>query len=97
MLPCFIFYKIYVAKIDMSMLHVFLLSFALMIILGFIGALIGKIRGFSVSKTEAFKNGTMFSNNGNIGIALIALVFSNAPYVVDGKTPYLVRPVRRPP
>ena len=31
----------------------------------------------------------MFSNNGNIGIALIALVFSNAPYVVDGKTPYL--------
>lgn len=88
-LPCFIFYSIYVAKIDMSMLHVFLLSFALMIILGFIGALVGKVRGFSVAKTEAFKNGTMFSNNGNIGIALIALVFSNAPYVVDGKTPYL--------
>lgn len=88
-LPCFIFYSIYVAKIDMSMLHVFLLSFALMIILGFIGVLVGKVRGFSVAKTEAFKNGTMFSNNGNIGIALIALVFSNAPYVVDGKTPYL--------
>lgn len=88
-LPCFIFYSIYVAEIDMSMLHVFLLSFALMIILGFIGALVGKVRGFSVAKTEAFKNGTMFSNNGNIGIALIALVFSNAPYVVDGKTPYL--------
>lgn len=88
-LPCFIFYSIYVAKIDMSMFHVFLLSFALMFILGFIGMAIGKIRGYSISKTEAFKNGTMFSNNGNIGIALIALVFSNAPYVVDGKTPYL--------
>jgi malate permease and related proteins len=88
-LPCFIFYSIYVAEIDMSMLHVFLLSFALMMILGVIGTVVGKIRGFSVSKTEAFKNGTMFSNNGNIGIALIALVFSNAPYVVDGKTPYL--------
>lgn len=88
-LPCFIFYSIYVAKIDMSMLHVFLLSFLLMTVLGVIGAVIGRIRGFSVSKTEAFKNGTMFSNNGNIGIALIALVFSNAPYIVDGKTPYL--------
>lgn len=88
-LPCFIFYSIYVAEIDMSMLHVFLLSFALMMILGVLGTVVGKIRGFSVSKTEAFKNGTMFSNNGNIGIALIALVFSNAPYVVDGKTPYL--------
>lgn len=88
-LPCFIFYSIYVAEIDMSMLHVFLLSFALMMILGVIGTVVGKIREFSVSKTEAFKNGTMFSNNGNIGIALIALVFSNAPYVVDGKTPYL--------
>lgn len=31
----------------------------------------------------------MFSNSGNIGIALIALVFTNAPYVIDGKTPYL--------
>lgn len=86
-LPCFIFYSIYVAKIDMSMFHVFLLSFALMFILGFIGMAIGKIRGYSISKTEAFKNGTMFSNNGNIGIALIALVFSNAPYVVENALP----------
>lgn len=88
-LPCFIFYSIYVAKLDMAMLHVFLLSFALMFILGFIGMAVGKVRGFSTAKTEAFKNGTMFSNNGNIGIALIALVFSNSPYIVDGKTPYL--------
>lgn len=73
----------------MAMLHVFLLSFALMFILGFIGMAVGKVRGFSTAKTEAFKNGTMFSNNGNIGIALIALVFSNSPYIVDGKTPYL--------
>ena len=31
----------------------------------------------------------MFSNAGNIGIALFALVFSNAPYVTGGDTPYL--------
>ena len=88
-LPCFIFYSIYVAQIDMSMVHVFILSFVLMIVLGLIGEIMGKVRGFSVSKKEAFKNGTMFSNNGNIGIALIALVFSNSPYIINGATPYL--------
>ena len=31
------------------------------------------------------------SNNGNIGIALIALVFGNAPYVINGETPYLAQ------
>ncbi|MEE3452547.1 AEC family transporter [Dialister sp.] len=88
-LPCFIFYSIYVAKIDMSMLHVFLISFVVMVCIGILATIVGRMRGFSSSKIEAFKNGTMFSNNGNIGIALIALVFSNAPYIVDGKTPYL--------
>lgn len=86
-LPCFIFYSIYVAKLDMAMLHVFLLSFALMFILGFIGMAVGKVRGFSTAKTEAFKNGTMFSNNGNIGIALIALVFPIPPTLWMARPP----------
>ena len=88
-LPSFIFYSIYVAKIDLTMLNVFLISFVQMFLIGFIAWLAGKIRGMSASKTEALKNGTMFSNNGNIGIALIALVFGNAPYLIDGKAPYL--------
>ena len=32
----------------------------------------------------------MFSNTGNIGIALVALVFSNDPFIVNGETPYLI-------
>lgn len=88
-LPSFIFYSIYVAKIDLTMLNVFLMSFVQMFLIGFIAWLAGKMRGMSASKTEALKNGTMFSNNGNIGIALIALVFGNAPYLIDGEAPYL--------
>ena len=88
-LPCFIFYSIYVAKIDFSLFHVFIISLVLMAMLGVIGTLIAKARNWDAGKREAFKNGTMFSNAGNIGIALIALVFSNAPYVTESGTPYL--------
>lgn len=88
-LPCFIFYSIYVAKLDMTMVHVFLLACALMFLLGLTGEIIGRLFHYPTGKTQAFKNGTMFSNNGNIGIALIALVFSNAPFVVNGGTPYI--------
>lgn len=88
-LPCFIFYSIYVAKIDFSLFYVFIISLVLMAMLGVIGTLIAKARNWDAGKREAFKNGTMFSNAGNIGIALIALVFSNAPYVTESGTPYL--------
>lgn len=88
-LPCFIFYSIYVAKLDMTMVHVFLLACALMFLLGLTGEITGRLFHYPTGKTQAFKNGTMFSNNGNIGIALIALVFSNAPFVVNGGTPYI--------
>lgn len=88
-LPCFIFYSIYVAELSLSLINVFILSIIQMLLIGVLGVIIGKIRGYPAGKVEAFKNGTMFSNNGNIGIALIALVFSNAPYIVNGGTPYL--------
>ena len=52
-LPSFIFYSIYVAEIDMTLLNVFLMAFVQMF--------------------------------------LIALVFGNAPYVIDGETPYLAQ------
>ena len=74
-LPCFIFYSIYCAKLDMNLANVFLFCCVQMAVLGALGAFIGKLRGFAPGKTEAFKNGTMFSNNGNIA--------------ADGTTPYL--------
>lgn len=88
-LPCFIFYSIYSAELDMNLVNVFLFCCFQMFLLGAAGVLIGKLRGFTSGKTEAFKNGTMFSNNGNIGVALIALIFTNAPYGTDTNAPYL--------
>ena len=88
-IPCFIFYSIYKAEMDPALLHVFLFAVALMIVIGIIGTVWCRLLGMPSDKTQAFKNGTMFSNAGNIGVALIALVFANDPYVVNGETPYL--------
>lgn len=88
-LPCFIFYSIYMAELDMNLVNVFFFCFAQMAILGLVSYFVGKLRGFTPGKIEALKNGTMFSNNGNIGIALIALIYMNEPYIIGGKTPYL--------
>ena len=90
-LPSFIFYSIYVAEINMTLLNVFLMAFVQMFFIALAAWVYGKFRGMPVGKIECLKNGTMFSNNGNIGIALIALVFGNAPYVIDGETPYLAQ------
>lgn len=31
----------------------------------------------------------MFNNTGNVGVALVTLIFGNAPDIINGKTPYL--------
>lgn len=89
-LPSLIFYSVYSAKIDMTMITVFIVGCVEMFFLALGGTLYGKLRHFTPGKTEAFKNATMFSNTGNIGIALVALVFSNPPFVLNGETPYLI-------
>ena len=89
-LPSLIFYSVYSAKIDMTMITVFIVGCVEMFFLALGGTRYGKLRHFTPGKTEAFKNATMFSNTGNIGIALVALVFSNPPYLLNGETPYLI-------
>lgn len=88
-LPSFIFYSIYNAKINITLLNVYFIAVGQMIIIGILATIVGKMRKFDNSRIEAIKNGTMFSNTGNIGAALISLVFSNAPFLVEGKAIYL--------
>lgn len=59
-LPCFIFYSIYVAKIDFSLFHVFIISLVLMAMLGVIGTLIAKARNWDAGKREALKTAPCF-------------------------------------
>lgn len=87
--PSFIFVNLYMADIKLDMLKIVLCGLLLLAANDLLGRLVGKLRGYDVSLTNAFKNSIMFNNSGNIGLSLIVLVFSSGPFVVDGKTPYL--------
>lgn len=88
-MPAFMFVSLYTTNIDIGMLHVLLYGILFIFTNHCLGGLIGKIRNYDVGMTNAFKNSIMFNNVGNIGVSLVTLIYAGAPYVVDGKTPYL--------
>lgn len=87
--PAFIFVNLYTTAIHWNMVKVFLCGIALLAVHDGIGRIVARVRGYNVGLTSAFKNAIMFNNSGNIGLSLITLIFTSAPFVVDGKTPYL--------
>ena len=87
--PCFIFTNLYTADLDLNMLKVLLFCILALVINDLLARIIARIRKYDIGLTNAFKNSIMFNNSGNIGLSLITLVFSSAPFVIDGKTPYL--------
>ncbi len=89
LVPAFIFVNLYTTPISLTMLSVLFCAILLLITNDIMGRIIAKIRHYDVGLTNAFKNSIMFNNSGNIGLSLIMLIFSSAPFVVDGKTPYL--------
>lgn len=88
-MPAFMFVNLYITSIDIGMLKVFVCAIMIMFANNFLGVLIGKIRGYDIGMENAFKNSIMFNNVGNIGVSLVTLIYASAPYVIDGKTPYL--------
>lgn len=54
-LPSFIFYSIYVAEIDMTLLNVFLMAFVQMFVIALAAWSYGKFRGMPVGKIECLK------------------------------------------
>ncbi|MHC1719637.1 MAG: AEC family transporter [Clostridiaceae bacterium] len=91
--PGYVFYNLYVTDLSFDMIWIILFSIVYMAANYFLAILISKIRKYDMGRTNAFKNCIMFNNSGNIGISLIILVFSNAPYVIGGQTPYLEQAV----
>lgn len=87
--PAFLFVNLYTTSFHRELLQVIFCGFSLIIVNFFLGELIGKYRNYERGFTNAFKNSIMFSNVGNIGLALATLIFSGEPFVVDGSTPYL--------
>lgn len=87
--PVFIFVNLYTTDLDFDMLKVLFLGILYLATNDLLARVIAKIQGYDIGMTNAFKNSIMFNNSGNIGLSLIALVFSSAPFVIDGQTPYL--------
>jgi malate permease and related proteins len=87
--PSFTFVNLYSTEIPMEMIKVLIIAIFVLLTNMFLAFVISKIRNYDKGFKNAFLNSILFYNSGNIGIPLITLVFSSAPFVIDGKTPYL--------
>lgn len=87
--PSFTFVNLYTTEIPLEMLKV--VTVTVLVILTNMTAIFIISKAYKHEKgfKNAFTNSALFFNSGNIGIPLITLVFSSAPFVINGKAPYL--------
>jgi len=88
--PFFIFMQIYSTKLPKEILRILVFVVMLAIVNALITNIISKARRYDEGFKNAFTNSIMFYNSGNIGIPLITLIFTSGPFLINGKTPYLV-------
>lgn len=87
--PGFIFFNLYTTNLSFDMIKILLFCIINLVVNDLIARIVSKIRKYDVGQTNAFKNSIMFNNTGNIGISLVTLIFGSAPFIIDGKTPFL--------
>ncbi|MFZ5967372.1 MAG: AEC family transporter [Bacillota bacterium] len=87
--PSFTFVNLYTTEIPLEMAKVVLIAFVILLFNIFVSWIVSRIRGYDEGLKNAFANSILFFNSGNIGVPLITLVFSSAPFVINGETPYL--------
>ncbi len=87
--PSFIFTKLYSSDIPFKMINVVMIVGLLFLWNVLVPIFIAKVRGHEKDFASVLTNTMALFNSGNIGIPLITLVFSSAPFVIAGKTPYL--------
>lgn len=88
-MPCFIFSCIMTTEFTLTNGIIFLAGVFIMIGHRFLADGITAIMGYDKKYQATLRNTTMFNNCGNLGVAIITLIFSNPPYVVNGQTPYI--------
>lgn len=88
-IPSFIFTNVSTTKFPPASLTIIGAIFVFMILCFLLACLVAKLRHYDAGMTESCRNALMFNNTGNLGVALIILVFSHDPFVVNGQTPYL--------
>lgn len=87
--PAFIFVNLYTTKIPLDMIKVVAAAVLIFIVNMIFAGIYTKIRGYDEGYKNAFANSVIFANTGNIGVPLIALVFSSPPFLVNGAAPLL--------
>jgi len=87
--PLYLFVNIYTNEIRTDMLTAAVVVILIIPIYYLIGSLIGRLRKYDKSRTNAFINSIMFYNSGNFGIPLITMVYSGKLFQVNGEMPYL--------
>lgn len=87
--PFFIFVQVYTTDMPRDIYKVLLFAVVVMAVVTLAVNIFTRLRGYDQPLRHAFLNSIIFYNSGNIGIPLMTLVFSSAPFIVNGKTPYL--------
>lgn len=88
-LPCFVFFSMYKYQPSPSDLAMLPAALLLLVLLFVLSRITSRFFTKNPRKQSDFSAISTFSNSGHLGAALIVLVFSHGPYLVDGKTPYL--------
>lgn len=85
--PAFLFTNLYESQFSSESWHVLWIN--ILILLGTYLFSVPLIKGFRFApdKGEALRNALLFNNCGNIGIPLIAFIYTNAPFVGSDGTP----------
>ena len=88
-LPAYILKSFYVTDLTHESFEIFGCALIILFANSALAGIVAKWQGYNLGKTEIVRNAVMFSNIGNLGVALGTFVFANEPYIIDGATPYL--------
>lgn len=88
-IPSFVFVNVYKMHPDANSVKVIFAIATIMFSAFCIAGIISWVRHYDIGRLQVCRNALMFNNSGNLGVALILLVFSHEPFMVNGETPYL--------
>ncbi len=88
-IPSFIFVNVYKMQPDIGSIKALCGVVTIMVSAFVIATIISRVRHYDIGMLQVCRNSLMFNNSGNLGVALILLVFSHEPFMVNGETPYL--------